>query len=144
MNFDELKTSLAVGVGNPIDPIYNNNRSNNNNNTDDNDDKWTLECLKDKLYCQLMSIKNNGGESKYENQARDLLYRIGIYHPTPSFIIYYSDLSPRLKKELESLSDIDLNIVLYDVISWILESINKEYFLLGVKRYGLLQWRIEE
>ena len=103
---------------------------------------WTSNKLKDKLYLRLASIKK-GGKRKYEEQAKNLLYRIPVYQPTPYFIINASDLSPRLIKELESLSDLELDEVIKDVLSQIFESINKDYFLLSIHRYNLLRWRIE-
>lgn len=111
-------------------------------NSDICSEVWTLGKLKDELFVYLISIKING-ERKYEKQARDLIYRISIYHPTPYFIIHNSDLSSRLKKELSILDDADLDIVIKDVVSWIYESINKNYFWLSIKRHGLLFWRIE-
>ena len=56
-----------------------------------------------------MSIKING-ERKYEKHAKDLIYRIPVYRPSPYFINNYSDLSPKLIKELSSLDDINLPI----------------------------------
>ncbi len=108
----------------------------------DNDEIWTLGHLKDELYYCLMTIKING-EYKYEKQAKDLIYRISIYQPTPYFIINCVDLSLKLKKELSGLDDVNLDSVIKDVISWIYESINKKHFLLSIKRNGLLFWRID-
>lgn len=59
------------------------------------------------------------------------------------FIINQSDLTPRLKRELDRLNEVDLDIVIGEVVSWIYESINKNYFLLSIKRYGLICWRID-
>ena len=89
-----------------------------------------------------MSVKING-ERKYEKQARDLIYRIPVHQPTPAFIISNGDLSSKLIKELSSLDYADLDVVIRDVVSWIFESIDKKYFLLSIKRHGLLLWRIE-
>ncbi len=98
--------------------------------------------MKDELYLRLASIKKDG-KRKYDEQAKDLLYRIPVHHPTPFFIINESDLSPRLIKEFASLTDLELDEVIKDVLSQIFESINKDYFLLSVHRYNLLRWRIE-
>jgi hypothetical protein len=111
-------------------------------NNSDNNEIWTLEKLKDELFCHLMSIKING-KYKYDKQARDLIYRISIYKPTPYFIINYSDLSLKLTKELSSLDNDTLDEVIRDVISWIYESINKNFFLLSIKIYGLIFWEIK-
>ncbi len=103
---------------------------------------WTQERIKEELYLQLASLKING-ERKYENQASDLIYRIPIYCPTPSFIINKRDLSVPLIKELSSLSNKDLDKIVKDVVSGLYESIDKDYFLLHIKKPGLTLWRIE-
>jgi hypothetical protein len=103
---------------------------------------WTKERTKDELYLQLISLKING-ERKYEKQASYLIYRIPVYRPTPYFIMNQSDLSKPLISDLSSLSNRDLDKIIKDVISSLYESIDKEYFLLQIKRYGLILWRIE-
>ncbi len=103
---------------------------------------WTKERIKDELYIQLVSLKINE-ESKYEKQASDLIYQVPIHRPTPYFIINQSDLSEPLIKEISSLGNKDLDAVIKEVISWIYESIDTDYFLLSIKRHGLVQWRIE-
>jgi hypothetical protein len=109
----------------------------------DESSPWSPEKLKEKLYLQLISIKTNK-ESKYEKQARELIYKIPVYHPTPYFIINQSDLSPRLIEELAELDDTSLDAVIKEVISWIYEPINIDYFLLSIKRRGLIRWEIEQ
>ena len=103
---------------------------------------WTIERMKNELYIQLISLKING-ERKYEKQASDLIYKIPVYRPTPHFIINQSDLSTELKEVLACLDDIELEVVIKDVLSWIYESIDKLYFLVSIKRSGLLFWRID-
>jgi hypothetical protein len=136
LDCNRLKTP-SESLGNSND--YNGHGINNKNN---NSEIWTLEKLKDELYVHLMSVEVNG-ERKYEKQARGLIYRIPVHHPTPYFIINQSDLSERLKKELSCLNYDYLDAVIKEVISGIYESVNKTYFLLSVKRYGLVSWRIE-
>ena len=114
----------------------------NNDSKCKNDEIWTMGKLKDELYFCLASIEING-EYKYEKQARDLIYKIPRYIPAPDFIINNSDLSTKLRKELASLDDVNRDIVIKDVLSWIYESIDKKSFLLSIKRYGLLFWSIE-
>ena len=118
------------------------NDTNNPDKYQDNDEEWNLERLKEELFNCLMLIKIHG-ECKYEKQAADLIYKIPRYRPTPVFIINYSDLSLKLIEELSSLDDVNLDIVIKDVISWIYELINRKYFLLSIKRYGLIYWRID-
>ena len=76
-------------------------------------------------------------------KPRNLIYKIPIYRPTPDFIINNSDLSSKLKKELATLNEDDLDIVIKDIVSWIFESIDKKFFFTSIKRYDLLSWRIE-
>ena len=139
MESNKSKT-LPGSFGNSND--YNGYGSNINKNNNNNSEIWTLEKLKDELYVHLMSVEANG-ERKYEKQARDWIYRIPVHQPTPAFIISNGDLSSKLIAELSGLDYAGLDAVIRDVISWIYESINKSYFLLSVKRHGLLLWRIE-
>src|SRR3954468_18660103 len=94
---------------------------------EDKSTPWTKERIKYELYIQLISLKING-ERKYEKQASDLIYKIPIYRPTPDFIINQSDLSSELKEELDSLDEVELDIVIKEVLSRIYESIDKLYF----------------
>jgi hypothetical protein len=108
----------------------------------DKSSPWTKERIKDELYIELVSLKIDG-ERKYENQANYLIYKIPIYRPTPCFIINKSDLSKPLLKELSSLSHKDLDKIIKDVVSDLYESIDRDYFLLQIKRSGLILWKIE-
>jgi hypothetical protein len=108
---------------------------------EDKSPPWTIERTKDELYLQLISLKING-ERKYEKQVSDLIYKIPKYRPTPYFIINQSDLSGPLIKELRRLSNKSLDKIVKDTISSIYESIDKKYFLLCIKKRGLIRWRI--
>ena len=59
------------------------------------------------LACFTEIIKNNQGQTlaieKYYHQANELLSRIPVARPTPPFIIYLSDLTPRLLQELKKV-----------------------------------------
>jgi hypothetical protein len=102
---------------------------------------WTKERIKDELYLQLISLKING-ERKYEKQAIDLIYRIPIHRPTPKFKINERDLSKPLIKELSSLSNKEQYKIIKEVLSSLYESIDKDYFLLSIKKPGLILWEI--
>jgi hypothetical protein len=104
---------------------------------------WTNERIKEELYIELVSIKIDG-ERKYEKQASDLIYRVPVYHPAPNFIINERDLSKPLIKELSSLNHKERDKLIKDVISTLYESIDKDYFLLQIKKPGLIKWKIEE
>jgi hypothetical protein len=68
------------------------------------DERWTTECLVDELFLYLTNFKeimeNNQGltleVNKYSQQANELITRIPVAKPTPAFIIYLSDLTPKL------------------------------------------------
>ncbi len=102
--------------------------------------RWISENRIEELFHHLMSVKTDQGRSKYETPAECSLHRIPNDIPTSPFIINCSDLSSRLNKEPDELSDSILEDVVIEVISWIYESMNKEPFLLSMKGYGLLQW----
>jgi len=108
----------------------------------DKSSPWTKERIKEELYIDLVSLKIDG-ERKYEKQASDLIYRVPVYHPAPIFIINERDLSKPLIKELSSLSHKERDKLIKDVVSSLYESIDKDYFLLQIKKPGLIKWRIE-
>jgi hypothetical protein len=82
---------------------------------------------------------------KYRDQARKLLYRIPVWKPTPSFIIYLSDLDIKVKEQLKDLkasyTKEDYQDIISSAIGRMYESINYVYFHLSVA--GLVKWRIE-
>ena len=63
-------------------------------------ERWTTEYLVDQLFMHLDGfteiIKNDQGQTltikKYRRQAYDLLPRIPVAKPIPTFMIYLSDL----------------------------------------------------
>ena len=71
---------------------------------------WTIECFVDEVLFDLIRVKetvyNNGKEisvRKYYRQARELIYRIPVWKPSPAFIICISDLTLQLKTQIEQL-----------------------------------------
>src|SRR5438132_313275 len=91
-------------------------------NSDDN--AWTTDRLTEELYLNLMSIRKRFTR-KYQQQAENLMFRIPVYKPTPTFYVELHDLCYKVMKE---------------AISKIFENINERYFLLSVKK--LLRWEI--
>ena len=83
--------------------------------------------------------------SSTRDQARQLLYRIPVYKPTPRFIIYRSDLDIKVNEQIKNLKASYTNKDYQDIISSavdrIFESIDYWYFHLSVA--GLVKWRIE-
>jgi hypothetical protein len=59
----------------------------------------------------------------------------------PLLLLLY--LSKPLLKELSSLSHKDLDKIIKDAVSDLYESIDRDYFLLQIKKPGLINWKIE-
>ena len=105
---------------------------------------WTTEYLIDKLFLRLVEVKetihNKDKEEihvrKYYRQARELFKWIPIAKPSPAFIIYISDLTPRLKTELEELitTPDTLKYVLNQAVGRIFENLNLEKYHLSIAR----------
>lgn len=72
-------------------------------------------------------------QEKYQKQAKDLIYRIPVYIPTPTFIVYKKDLSDRLKDELADYSEKSED-VLKAAVGRLFENINQRYFVQSVKK----------
>jgi hypothetical protein len=102
-------------------------------------DFWTTECLIDELAFCLCSnasyiIKEDSNQihitHKYSDQAEWMFHRINIWKPTPEFVINISDLTSRLKKELNEISSTPetLNYVVTQAVARIFESVNFERY----------------
>jgi hypothetical protein len=107
---------------------------------------WTTECLVDQLFLCLAATKEyiatnkNDGTipvKKYYSQARRLMKWIPIARPAPEYVINISDLSPKVRKEIESIIDspTTLQYVLTQVVGRIFENINFDYYHLSIARY---------
>lgn len=97
---------------------------------------YTIERTADELYLNLSKDKS------YDKQAYDLIYRIPVHQPTPSFQIKISDINPQVKKELDVRWDNRriIDYILKEAVGRIFKNIDERYFLLSVKR--LLQVRL--
>lgn len=106
--------------------------------------EWTINYLIEQLYlCLILKKEKDGFTRKYEKQAQDLMYKIPLNKPTPYYIINLSDLTLRIKKELVSLSkEMLLDQVMKETIGQIFEGINKEYYILSVRKS--LKWKFEK
>jgi hypothetical protein len=95
-------------------------------------DDYTIERTVDELYLCLMRLDNN----TYEKQARDLIYRIPVYKPTPVFEIKISDLNKQVKKELDDRWDNRkiIDYIVKEAVGRIFKNLDEGYFLLSVKR----------
>jgi hypothetical protein len=126
------------------------------------DERWSLPHLEDQLIIDLCSartakviydpivkhypqLKNNKEcqhiifEERYREQAEKFMHRMPIYKDNPpEFLIYVSDLSPRVSEELQKLSATnfdDYKKIVSNAIDRICEATNYEYFLRSAKGY---------
>jgi hypothetical protein len=83
----------------------------------------------DKLSGNVIEVK------KYYRRARELLYRIPLWQPTPEFEVVESDLTEKLRKELqENTSNEWRQDVLKQAVERIFENVNFRYYHLSVAR----------
>jgi hypothetical protein len=116
--------------------------------------RWTEDRCVHELFLCLVQVKekivDNDGESlyisKYEKQAREIIYRIPIFRPSPPFVINASDLSQRVTNELQILrketNEKTLFILLKEAAGKFFENLDFAYYHTSVKK--LLRVRIEE
>jgi hypothetical protein len=103
---------------------------------------WTTSYLIEELHCYLESFEDVYKDRKYERQAKDLIYRIPVYHPVPTYVIDKKDLTERLIKELQIYGLRERNELLKIAVGRIFENINERYFIQSVKR--LLKIEVRE
>jgi hypothetical protein len=115
---------------------------------------WTTDRLIQEVYICLAKVKERVPErngafyitSKYEKQAREKIYKIAIYRPPPRFIINISDLSLRVKTELEVIckesNKRTVLILLKEVAGRFFENLDFVYYHTSIK--SLLQVRLEK
>ena len=108
--------------------------------------EWTTARLMDEVYLSLMSVREKDEEGiirrKYEQQARYKMYRMVIYRPSPSFIIYLKDLDGKVKQELAKCDKQTKDDVLKQAVERIFEAVDNRYFLLSAKPF--LKVRLEK
>jgi hypothetical protein len=115
---------------------------------------WTSAAVKDELTFQLSSaisfkIDDNSQvihiTHRYYNRADLVLYRINVYEPPPDFIINLSDISPKLRSQLEQVyksSRDAFDRLVTEAVQSILESINQRYYHVSNITYKV-RWRFE-
>jgi hypothetical protein len=105
------------------------------------DDAWTTACLINELTLRLCSVSVYVGSAdgktirigrKYYEQAKGLLYRIPVWRPTPAFVVYRTDLTAKLDRELRELSGKD--DVLKEAVGCIFENLDYRYYHLNVAK----------
>jgi hypothetical protein len=101
-------------------------------------DQWTTQRLIEELYLYLTRYDIRLDEytgirkSRYERQAEELIYRIPVHQPTPSFIVNIHDLNDKLKEELAALDLNSLADIMREAVGRIFENFNERYFKLRV------------
>jgi hypothetical protein len=73
------------------------------------------------------------GDRKYYNQAFDML-RIGAYKPVPYYVVYLSDVTEELRKELSSLDKQTRQFILKQAVGRIFEDIDADLFHNSISR----------
>jgi hypothetical protein len=105
------------------------------------DEYWTTEYMIDYLKQHLAKVKqpvsNNEGKTvevrKYYNQAFHF-QKIGAFKPAPSFIVYLSDLTPKIIKELSTLDSQTRDYVLRQAVGRIFEDVNSDLYHNSISR----------
>jgi hypothetical protein len=101
------------------------------------DSGWTTNCLVERFKLELARFtveqQDQLDNRKYYNQAHSLL-KIGALKPTPFFVVYLSDLSPQLIKELHSLDSKDRQFVLKQAVGRIFEDVNLTLYHNSISR----------
>jgi hypothetical protein len=124
------------------------------NNSDTKDEVLSAETIVDELTISMLDTKTffcmiNRSDvnvstllrSLYEAQAKYKMYRIPVFRPPPTFVVYLKHFDDHVKKELASLDKETRDYVMMEAISRVCEVVDKRYFLLSVK--PLLRWRFE-
>jgi hypothetical protein len=105
---------------------------------------WTTERLIDELFidlsstsCEIKKLGNDGVYQiihfkKYYRQALNKFYRIPLWTPAPSFIISISDLSEKVKSELDNYYKAGcrnmFNYIVTEAVGRLFENIDRIYF----------------
>lgn len=103
-----------------------------------------LKRLRKRLYNIIINICDSSNNKKYEELAKYLIRRITIWKPTPYFTLNLEDIPAEIKKELEKLNDIELDILMNNLIEKIFKYslrnesyfFNFQYFVREIKTQG--------
>ena len=109
-----------------------------------------LKKLRKRLYKVLINVSDLSNNKKYEVLSKFLIRRITIWKPTPYFSINLEDIPDDIKKELEKLNDIELDVLMNNLIEKIFKYslrnesyfFNFQYFVCEIKTQGLLKWEL--
>jgi len=111
---------------------------------DSDTDSWTTGRIIDELFsnlanvrCEVKILGNDGLQKsirykKYYRQVRKIIYRIPIWRPTPIFIIYISDLTQKVKKNLEfyleNASEQAFRYIVTEAVGRLFENVDSDYY----------------
>ena len=109
------------------------------------EDKWTIERIVDEVFLNLagttenITIEENSRSipvRKYYRQARELMKWIPIARPSPEFVVYIGDLTPKVRKEIESIISYPetLQYVVTQAVGRIFENLDFDYYHLSIAR----------
>lgn len=110
------------------------------------DDKWTTGRLIDELYVNLATTKEiiyiEEGKRinihKYYHQAREKIHRIPLYRNLIPFIIHLSDLTEKVRKELDiyykETGEKELALILKMAVMKIFENLDVGYTHMSVMK----------
>jgi len=109
------------------------------------EDKWATECLVDEVFLNLAAIKEiitieeksrSIRIKKYYRQARELMKWIPIARPSSEFVVYIGDLTPKVRKEIESIISYPktLQYVITQAVGRIFENLDFEYYHFSIAR----------
>jgi hypothetical protein len=113
---------------------------------------WTADHTRDELTLQLFITKSTQLDgntltvltvNQYQKLAESVLYRTDLCKPAPEFLINESDLTSRLRNELERLrksSQKMFDKIVADSVQTILESVDKQYHHVSGIPYKV-RWR---
>ncbi len=112
---------------------------------DKQEEIWTIERIVDEVFLNLarttesITIEENGRSipvKKYYRQARELMKWIPIARPSPEFVINIRDLTPKVRKQIESIISCHetLQYVIIQAVGRIFENLDFDYYHLNIVR----------
>ena len=90
-------------------------------------------------------IENKQGQTlevkKYSKQANELIPRIAVAKPTPTFVIYLADLTAKLLQELKDSSTDERKYVVMQAVGRLFENLNPRLYYLSIARKLKVQFQ---
>jgi GTPase Era involved in 16S rRNA processing len=112
---------------------------------------WTTNKTIEEIHCNLISAKREDGLRKYEEMARDLLYKIPLYrdpktgdHQPPAFIIDLENFSEKVKEEMVDSYDKEISkSIVIEAVSQLFENLGpkeRDYFIKNVRHLLIVRF----